>query len=135
MTTIKGLDRYLTSEPEDNWTPFVEEVYENYSDEFWKEAYEDNDDFEGSETEDRWLMKLAERVPDEMYEDLNNLKYSPLSPKQVATRIERAYRIFISPTKKKIDHSEHFDRSMPDWYADLYTDGSGMCYSDADPGL
>ncbi len=25
--------------------------------------------------------------------------------------------------------------SIPDWWVDNYTDGSGNCYSDADPGL
>ena len=37
--------------------------------------------------------------------------------------------------EKEIDEKEEQPNKMPDWWADLYTDCNGNCYSDADSGL
>lgn len=75
---MQGLDRYLTTEPEDGFTPYAEQVIDKLSDEFHREAYVTGD-FENSDTENRWLEKMFRR---------------DVAPEQAAKIIERAYKIF-----------------------------------------
>jgi hypothetical protein len=52
-------------------------------------------------------------------------------------RIKREIRILSeveSSEPKKTKQTRNFN-SPPDWWIDLYTDGFGNCFSDADPGL
>jgi hypothetical protein len=90
-----ALDRYLTSEPQDDFTPWVEQVFENYSDEFYDEAYEKRDDWENSTLETSWLERLHSRA---MYEEYNlegaKEVYGTMTTELAAKIIERAYRFF-----------------------------------------
>ena len=95
------LDRYITSEPEDNFTPWVEMVFNEFSDEFYKEAYEDRTDFENSKAENDWLNKLYDRQEYEDYEDDDGGEgnvtkiFGDITPEKAARIIEPAYKILI----------------------------------------
>lgn len=79
----RSLDRYLTTEPEDRFTPWVEDVYNAYGEDFYKMAYGDSDKaiphFEDSTVENGWLNKLYDKG---------------YSPEQAAKVIERAYSMY-----------------------------------------
>ena len=53
---MKGLDRYLTTPPEDSFTNFCEMIYTSYT----KKEYDEMDEanFIESETEEDWINKL-----------------------------------------------------------------------------
>ena len=95
------LDNYITREPEDNFTPWVEMVLNEVSDEFYKEAYEDRTDFENSKAENDWLNKLYLRQECEDYIDNEDGEgyvteiVGDITPKKAAQIIERAYKILI----------------------------------------
>lgn len=91
MDWKQSLDRYLTTEPEDNFTPWVEKVFDNYTPKFWTEVYDvpvkTKNRFEDSEHETKWLNKLFNKETD---------------PILAAKIIERAYKMFINyPFKRK----------------------------------
>lgn len=99
----QALDRWITREPEDNFTPWVEQVMNHFTDEFYKEAYEDRDDFEDSDLENKWLNKLFDRQQYEDYEDFETGTtkiYGDITPEKAAQIIMRAYNIFVKNTNK-----------------------------------
>ena len=65
-----SLDRYLTSEPPDDFTPWVEHVLDNYT-------INMNTEFEDSEIENKWLNYLYDKE---------------YSPKEAARLIEKTYK-------------------------------------------
>jgi hypothetical protein len=79
MDWKKSLDRYLTSEPVDTFTPYCEKVLDAVSDDFYNKHY-DNSGFENSDTENRWLNKLFDKG---------------YSPEEAAKIFERAYMCYI----------------------------------------
>jgi len=93
MNAIKGLDRYLTSEPEDNFTPFVEAIYNEISDVTYTEHWATC--FEQSPLESKWLEKLFTNDRSEK------------TPAECAALITRAYKMYfkyipLSDTYKKL---------------------------------
>lgn len=71
----QALDRYLTTEPFDNdWEGWVEQVYDNYTDDFFNNIGQ----FENSSLEAMWLERLYAREK---------------SPEQAARVIERTHRL------------------------------------------
>lgn len=76
-----SLDRYLTTEPEDNYTPWIEEVYNNVSEQFIQQI--EKDDFIDSRIEDMWLNYLYDKG---------------YSPKQAGSLIEKAYQLKLKTT-------------------------------------
>lgn len=76
----QSLDRYLTSEPEDNFTPFCEQVDEAFSDEF----YEKNESWISFQDGlcNKWLNKLY--------------KTGDGDAEKAARIIERAYKLYIA---------------------------------------
>jgi len=90
-----SLDRYLTTPPDDGYDCWVEAVVESFSDDFYKEAYEDRDDWEGSDTETNWFNKLENNAK---YEDLdengNWAMFGTHTPESAAKVIERAYKLY-----------------------------------------
>lgn len=93
----KGLDRYLTSEPVDNFTPWCEAVGEHYTDEFWDE---NEKEFVNSELENKWLQKLQNKVQamdyNEKTEQMEMMGY--MTPELAAAIIMRAHRRFCKQT-------------------------------------
>lgn len=90
-----SLDRYLTSEPQDDFSPWVELVINNFSDEFYKEAYEDRTDWEDSELENKWLNKLYNLQVFVDVDDKGRLyETGRHTPESTAKLIERAFRIY-----------------------------------------
>lgn len=92
----QSLDNYLTSAPEDNFTPWVENLLEQVSDEFYRDAYENRTDFENSELESKWLDKLNRNMK---YHDLddngNMVEFGKYDLRQAAKVFERAYQIYV----------------------------------------
>ena len=88
----KSLDRYLTTEPEDAFTPYCEMVVEAFSDSFYERVYETDlmigKGFPDSKVENKWLNKLFSKG---------------FEPSFSAKIIERAYRIFIEIKKESYD--------------------------------
>lgn len=79
MNWKQSLDRYLTSEPEDNYTPYCEQVLGNeISNEFHK-AHEDWL-FQDGGLCDEWLWKLYDKG---------------IEPSRAAAIIERAHRMYV----------------------------------------
>lgn len=74
-----GLDKYLTTEPVDDFTPYCEEVYDCFSDEFYLEVYEKNSKFENSDLENKWLNKLFNKE---------------VKPYKASKIIEKAYKSY-----------------------------------------
>ena len=94
---MNSIDRYITSEPEDNYTPWVECVLDALSPEFWNEFYEQRTDFEDGEIELRWLDKLfSKREVEDV--DCNDLVLKMFNegntPQHAAKVIERAARLY-----------------------------------------
>ena len=93
----QSLDRYLTSEPEDDYTPYVEAVIDAYSEEFYQKI--DGTKFEDSDIENKWLEKLNRKLK---YEDFDVDKEGNVIPctsgyleiTDIAKIIERAYKIY-----------------------------------------
>jgi len=93
----QSLDRYLTSEPEDFYTPYVEAVINAYSDEFFVLIEESK--FEDSELENKWLQKLHRKLEQEDFDinedgDLVPVTSGYLKIDDIAKIIERAYNIY-----------------------------------------
>jgi hypothetical protein len=88
----KSLDRYLTTEPEDSFTPYIEGVIDAFSDSFYERVYETNlligVGFPYSKLENKWLEKVFNKG---------------LDPKLGAKIIERAYTFFIEFKKESYD--------------------------------
>lgn len=80
MDWKQGLDKYLTKEPEDDFTPFCEKLYEFFDSEFYEEISKEPNSFEDSKTANKWLNKLF----DESFD-----------PEQGAIIFKRAYRMFV----------------------------------------
>ena len=85
----QALDNYLTTEPDHtDWNDWVEQVYDNYTDEFWDAIGQ----FENSTLETMWLERLNARGK---------------SPAEAAAIIERTHRFC------KIDnHLNHFNNPL-----------------------
>jgi hypothetical protein len=88
----KSLDRYLTTEPEDSFTPYADAVIDAFSDSFYERVYETNlligVGFPNSNLENKWLEKVFNKG---------------LDPKLGAKIIERAYTFFIEFKKESYD--------------------------------
>ncbi len=90
FTEMEGLDKYLTTEPEDNFTPWCEEVTDNFTQEF----FDKNEDWikDGSGLCSKWMNKLFDRAQSEYWDD--NIE-SPMTPKMAAKIIEGAFNIYL----------------------------------------
>jgi hypothetical protein len=90
-----SLDRYLTTPPEDGFSEWVEAVVEEFSDEFYQDAYEERTDWENSDLETSWFEKLSNNA---IYEDLDSdgnwATFGRHTPKSAAQVIERAYKLY-----------------------------------------
>lgn len=94
MLGPSAYDRWVTREPEDDFTPWVEAVYDAFSEKFYCQVIDVPLDmrsrFSDSEIENRWLNKLFKNDTD---------------PKTAARIIERVHRLFIKtvfkPRKKR----------------------------------
>ena len=85
MSWKQSLDRYLTSEPEDYFTPYCDEIIEKYiSDDFYKNYYEDSV-LMNSDIEDRWLSKLFRKG---------------YTPEEAAKIFERAFILHVNSFKR-----------------------------------
>ena len=71
---MKGLDRWLTKAPDNDFTDWCEIVVDNYE-------FEEDENFDMSKLEDKWLDKLYNK---DMY-----------SPEQCAKIITRAYKRYV----------------------------------------
>lgn len=95
------LDAWITREPEDNLTPWIEQVMDYYSDEFYKNAYEDRKDFESCDLETKWFNKLFDRQEYEDYEDCDDFDqgitkiFGNITPEKAAKIIERVYNMYV----------------------------------------
>lgn len=78
MNKINGLDRYLTSEPEDNFTPWVEAIANAMPEASYTEHYAMC--FDQSPLESKWLEKLYK---------------TDKTPEECAALILRAYNIYF----------------------------------------
>lgn len=76
--TIKGLDRYLTTEPVDNFTPYVEQIVDKFSDDFYYENQNWLDEYTGQFN--KWCNRIFDR--------------KDWSPEQAAKIIERTKRLY-----------------------------------------
>jgi hypothetical protein len=80
----KSLDRYLTSEPQDDFSPYFDEVTESMSNSF----FEKNEDwiigYKTSDQCEKWVYKLYRK---------------DYKPKKVAAIIERAHQLYIKNRK------------------------------------
>ncbi len=74
---MKGLDRYLTSPPDNGFDDWAEQVMDSHTDLF----YDANSIWLFGGLYDKWLAKC--------FDDKN------LMPKETAELIERAHRLFI----------------------------------------
>lgn len=91
MNNFKAsLDNYLTTEPQNNFIDFVEDVSNYYPEEILNDVK-----FIDSETETTWLEKLYFRLE---YSDLDEnghpAKFGDITPKKAAAIITRAYNLF-----------------------------------------
>jgi len=74
---MKGLDRYLTTPPEDYYSDYFDRLYEYYTEAQFTEM--DFDGFIESDTEERWVDSLI---------------YKEYDPKKSAEIIYRAFKRF-----------------------------------------
>lgn len=74
---MKGLDRYLTTPPEDGYSEYFERLYEHLTEEQYNEMNEAL--FIESETEEKWV---------------DSLMYKEIDPRKSAEIIYRAFKRF-----------------------------------------
>lgn len=112
-----ALDRHITKEPDTSWEDFCEALYNHCSRQMndvvngymrnhrviGKYSVRPEVDFEGSEIEERWVMKLMDKCAVDY--DIKNgemIPNNPMSIEQAAKIFERAFWMYIEQIKS--DH-------------------------------
>lgn len=87
-----SLDKYLTTEPYDGeFETYVEQLYENVSQEVWNHMEENG--FLNSDTENYWLNKLYSKLAEDDWDDEGNpIRIGYLTIEEAGAMIERSYR-------------------------------------------
>lgn len=109
-----AIDKYITSIPEDDFTPWCEQVYDSFTEEFYyDEAYQEHVGWENSELENQWLNQLFNKEKE---------------PEEAARIIERAWR-FYHLEDHHVEYLAKACSQCDDTLTRKNSNGDGLCIS------